>query len=92
MGGLQGPWPRPRRWPLLLARQKMLPGEVVRTAWEERADGPANAIEWLIGADPEGGKALGGLDEPWPRCPAPGGGGRGRFARFKWEGDVVSSS
>ena len=67
MGGLEGQWPRPQRWPLLFARQKMLPGEVGRTAWEERADGPADAVGRLFGADPEEGKALGGLEEPWPR-------------------------
>ena len=34
--------------------------------WEERADEPADAVGRLFGADPEGGKALGGLEEPWP--------------------------
>ena len=35
--------------------------------WEERADEPADAVGRLFGADPEGVKALGGLEEPWPR-------------------------
>ena len=36
-------------------------------AWEEQADGPADAVRHLVAIDPEGGKALGGMEELWPR-------------------------
>ena len=41
--------------------------EVSRTGWEEQADGPADAVRHLVAVDPEGGKALGGMEELWPR-------------------------
>ena len=48
------------------------PREMSRTAWEERADEPADAVEHLVVPDPKGGEALGDLERPWPRhlrCP-----------------------
>ena len=74
-GDLEGPWPRHRGCPCSLvvgAIKNAGPREVSRTAWEERADEPANAVDHCVIADPEGGKVLRGVKGPWPghrRCP-----------------------
>jgi len=67
---VEGPSLRHRRWPCCSAVgaiKNAAPREAARTAWEERADGPANIIKHLVVTDPEGGETLGGVEGLWLR-------------------------